>query len=103
MFIGDYHFGVDIVHGLEDHSESAKVTYAYHFTELVQANPDYDLSPSPQYLKYSANHMDELYYVFGTAYMLEYLPNIWKGIDHFLLKFQEIVYYPYIILTVLCM
>lgn len=68
---------MDAVQELHMHSkQDSKSTYAYYFNELYEA-PAGLLSAAPAWLKKSADHADELPFVFGMAYVEE--PEIWKG------------------------
>ena len=71
MFVsGEHHFNVDIVNNIEQQSTSSdSSTYAYYFTEPYK--PAEPLWPAPNWLKYSANHGDDLPFVFGSPYINE--------------------------------
>ena len=69
-------FNADSVRQLSAHSDGSKATYAYYFTEnFMPAAPIWPLTPS--WIKTTANHGDDLPFVFGSIYNNE--KNIWSG------------------------
>lgn len=65
-------FNADIVRLLESHSAGRKKTYAYTFTELVNLPAEDKPWPNPDWLKVSADHTDELPFVFGLPFIPEH-------------------------------
>ena len=72
-------FDGDVINNLKQHSTSeATVTYAYYFTEVF--DPALVLVPIPDYLRSSANHGDDLPFVFGAPFMSDDGESeLWKG------------------------
>ena len=55
------------------------MTYAYYFTEVF--DPTVALLPVPEFIKSSANHGDDLPFVFGAPFMSDDgEPELWKGV-----------------------
>jgi len=59
------------VRQLEQHSASEKPTYAYYFTEKHKTTPPASLWTIPDWLKVSADHGDEVAFVFGGSLIKE--------------------------------
>jgi len=59
------------VRQLEQHSFDEKSTYAYYFTEKHKTTPPASLWTLPDWLKVSADHGDEVAFVFGGSYIKE--------------------------------
>ena len=88
--VGDHHFRGDIVYNLQEHSLSSKPTYAYYFTERVSIDPKLKIFHRPEWAKTSADHAEDLFYVFGASFLKSEEPTMWQGRYLFL---QELVAY----------
>ncbi|KAF6017038.1 CES2 [Bugula neritina] len=69
--IGDEKIVESNVRQLEQHSAGEKPTYAYYFTEKHKTNPLASLWTLPDWLKVSADHGDEVAFVFGGSLIKE--------------------------------
>jgi len=68
---GEMSFNIDCTRELRAHSSSSKSTYAYYFTELYDAPEAVKGWAVPNGLKVSADHADEIPFVFGVPYALQ--------------------------------
>ena len=69
-------FNADSVRQLSIHSSNPSSTYAYYFTENVR-DPAFIPRQVPDWLETSADHGDEIPFVFGSVYGNE--RNLWNG------------------------
>jgi len=69
--VGDEKIVESNVRQLEQHSAGEKPTYAYYFTEKHKTNPLASLWTLPDWLKVSADHGDEVAFVFGGSLIKE--------------------------------
>lgn len=77
MFLGHLNFDADSLNQLKVHSEATqKTTYAYYFTEQFKPDPAFFLYPS-WILNNSAEHADDLPFVFGGYYIME--SSVYEG------------------------
>lgn len=67
------------VRNLEEHSTSNKSTYAYYFTERYYPNTDVEFFNIPEWLKRSADHTQELPFLFGSAFLADETDYTWSG------------------------
>ena len=76
LIAGDWGLVVDIIDLLDDHSKGMKSTYGYLFSKYI---PGIDVSPSLDPYKFSANHGDDIPYVFGYPYITDELLSFYGG------------------------
>ena len=68
------------MYGIEDHSESTKSTYAYYFNESIKSPPEHSLWPKPDWAESTADHADEMLFMFGPAFLWEdEQASLWAG------------------------
>ncbi|KAF6023162.1 ces3 [Bugula neritina] len=81
-FFGDEKIVESNVRQLEQHSAGEKPTYAYYFTEKHKTNPLASLWTLPDWLKVSADHGDEVAFVFGGSLIKEAAKTdpLWENI-----------------------
>lgn len=92
LFPGEFFFNEDHIRLASSHSAGDKVTYTYQFVPYIIPPKDLRLWYVPDKLKTSADHGDELPYVFGTSevtddmvqpYSGRFEPLMWTSIaDH---------------------
>lgn len=82
-FAGDWEMDIDNVHFLDQHSQGqVKVsqgtinTFGYYFTKYIHGAM---LFPFPAIYKLSANHVEELPYVFGFPLVTDELLSLYEG------------------------
>lgn len=73
---GEMSFNVDCTRKLRAHTSSSKSTYAYYFTELYDAPEAVKGWELPDGLKVSADHADEIPFVFGVPFALQNVPAL---------------------------
>lgn len=68
----------DAVRFLDKHSQGDKVTYGFIFSEYIRGAETY---PFPEMYKFSAEHGEELPFVFGFAYITDELLSLYEGTE----------------------
>lgn len=85
--LGELNFNEDLVHLLLSHSAGDTATYGYHFLPYVTPSKENQFMALPGYLKNSADHADELAYLFGVPWTTDDMSEVYKGMfsstDHF--------------------
>ena len=66
IFSGEIAFNTDIIRQLRAQSQTNRKAYAYYFTNLIQYPPFVKPWYFPAWLKRSADHTDEVPFVFGA-------------------------------------
>jgi len=69
------------VNQLQQHAAGETATYAYYFTEEYKPDPPNPLWSMPDWLKTSADHADELPFMFGGPLIKKDMEknDIWKS------------------------
>lgn len=67
---------IDNIHFLHQHSQGPKNTFGYYFTKYIYG---LELMPFPEIYKFSADHVEELPYVFGLPLVTDELLSLYKG------------------------
>lgn len=83
---GEISFNADSVRQLRAHSQSDKSTYAYYFTNLYHAPPQSGWWDAPVWLKKSADHADEIAFVWGALLTEGSYSSFAKGYYHFVIR-----------------
>ena len=66
IFSGEIAFNTDIIRQLRAHSQTNRKAFAYYFTNLIQYPPFVKPWYFPAWIKRSADHTDEVPFVFGA-------------------------------------
>jgi len=79
-FLGEQIFDERGLEKLQQHSLGKTSTYAYYFTQKYTPDPPNPMGTPPDWLKSSADHGDELPFMFGGPLIRESVANndIWK-------------------------
>jgi len=79
-FLGEQIFDERGLEKLQQHSLGNTSTYAYYFTQKYTPDPPNPMGTPPDWLKSSADHGDELPFVFGGPLIRESVAknDIWK-------------------------
>ncbi|KAF6027323.1 CES5A [Bugula neritina] len=81
-FLGEQFINKECTCQLRQHAEGETATYAYYFTEEYKPDPPNLAWSMPDWLKISADHMDEIPFVFGGSLIRRDMEknNTWQRI-----------------------
>lgn len=94
LHTGDLLLSADVQHLLDMHSRTSKATYGYYFTAFIERLDENGTAIPPDMYKTSADHVDELPYVFGYDLQTEVMLTPYEGqnyriIDYLSLKHRN--------------
>lgn len=77
FIVGEFLYDVGALETLLAHSTGNKSTYAYYFGEMYE--PQTQFIQIPGWLRRSADHTQELPFLFGAAFLEDETDGIWIG------------------------